>query len=534
MKAGFGTGQAPEPGGPTGARPFAAPTLAQLAPLFPQLEILEFIGQGGMGAVYKARQKELDRVVALKILPLGSAEAPAFAERFVREAKTLAKLSHPNIITLFEFGRANGLFFLLTEFVDGVTLGQLLHAGRLAPREALAIVPQICDALQYAHDQGVVHRDIKPQNILLDRKGRVKVADFGIAKLAHPSATNGSPLPAAEPTQAAAAPTVTEAGQVVGTPKYMAPEQFEHPAEVDHRADIYALGVVFYQMLTGQLPEKHLEAPSRKVHIDVRLDEVVLRALEQKPELRYQQASVLKTDVETIAATPTTAGTPPLIAPATSAVPAPKSRGPVFTALFNPFVRLSGLQALGIGIIAMVLAGWIASFSNTHFDGVLDTHSGAPAPLWFFLAEGIIDWSALGLVLLIFGKSVSPSPVGTVQMMGAQALARWPTIFIALALLPKADQRFFGYLLEQLRRGNLDLNVSDFLVHHTSDFVIAMAEIAVALLFLCWMVYLMYRAYQTATKLSGGRAIGTFIAGLLIAEVISSVILHRLYRCVRL
>ena len=163
--------------------PFTLPHRDALAVLFPQLEILELIGKGGMGAVYKARQKELDRIVALKILPPGIGDDPAFAERFAREAKALAKLNHPGIVTLYEFGQAGRLFYFLMEFVDGVNLRQLLHAGRVSPREALAIVPQICDALQFAHDQGIVHRDIKPENILLDRRGRVKVADFGLAKL---------------------------------------------------------------------------------------------------------------------------------------------------------------------------------------------------------------------------------------------------------------------------------------------------------------------------------------------------------------
>ena len=191
------------------------------------------------------------------------------------------------------------------EFVDGVNLRQLLHAGRISPREALAIVPQICDALQFAHDQGIVHRDIKPENILLDRRGRVKVADFGLAKIVgqtvEPSCRSAA---GARSSRRVACRSLTDAGKVMGTPNYMAPEQMEHPDDVDHRADIYALGVVFYQMLTGELPGKQIEPPSSKVQIDVRLDEVVLRALEKKPELRYQQVSVLKTQVETIAMTP--------------------------------------------------------------------------------------------------------------------------------------------------------------------------------------------------------------------------------------
>jgi serine/threonine protein kinase len=284
---------------------FVPPTIAELAPLFPQLEILELIGKGGMGAVYKARQKQLDRVVALKILPPGIGNDPAFAERFAREAKALAKLNHPGIVTLYEFGVASGyqpstlnsqLFYFLMEFVDGVNLRQLLHAGRISAREALAIVPQICDALQFAHDQGIVHRDIKPENILLDRRGRVKVADFGLAKIIEPGMAD-----VLAKSEIGVAPQHGPSG-VMGTPQYMSPEQIQAPGEVDHRADIYALGVVFYQMLTGELPGKKLEAPSKKVQIDVRLDEIVLRALEKKPELRFQQASVLKTQIETVAA----------------------------------------------------------------------------------------------------------------------------------------------------------------------------------------------------------------------------------------
>ena len=285
-------------GGPEGTRAFNAPSVAELAPAFPQLEILELLGCGGMGAVYRARQRELDRIVALKILPPGAGAGPAFAERFAREAKALARLNHPGIVAIHDFGRADGLYYFLMEFVDGVTLRRLLEGGRVSPREALAIVPQICDALQYAHDQGIVHRDIKPENILLDRGGRVKVADFGLAKLV---GTGSEPV--AKAGSGAASSTLTDAGKIMGTPAYMAPEQAEHPADVDHRADIYALGVVFYQMLTGELPPKPLQPPSRKVQTDVRLDEVVLHALEQEPERRYQQASQVKTAVETIAAT---------------------------------------------------------------------------------------------------------------------------------------------------------------------------------------------------------------------------------------
>ncbi len=293
IQAGLGTGVdvGPETQEHAGRAPFSPPSLEAVARLFPQFEVLCFIGRGGMGAVYKVRQTSLDRYVALKILGIDG--EPAFAERFTREARALAKLNHSGIVTIHDFGRAEGLFYLLMEYVDGVNLRQLLQAGRVSPREALAIVPQICDALQYAHDQGIVHRDIKPENILLDRQGRVKVADFGVAKL----------VGAREHIMASERSRVggfTESGRIVGTPAYMAPEQFERPGDVDHRADIYALGVVFYQMLTGQLPDRPIERPSKRVQIDVRLDEIVLRALEKDPDRRYSQASVLKTQVESL------------------------------------------------------------------------------------------------------------------------------------------------------------------------------------------------------------------------------------------
>jgi len=153
-------------------------------------------------------------------------------------------------------------------------------------------VPQICEALQFAHDEGIVHRDIKPENILLDKRGRLKIADFGLARLLNRG--TGS-LPVGSPHY-----TLTGPWQVMGTPNYMAPEQMDDPLKVDHRADIYSLGVVFYEMLTGELPRGRFAPPSQKVQVDVRLDEVVLRALEQEPERRYQQASEVKTDVDAI------------------------------------------------------------------------------------------------------------------------------------------------------------------------------------------------------------------------------------------
>lgn len=270
-----------------GGKAFQPPSLEEVAGMFPQLEVLQMIGAGGMGAVYKARQPVLDRFVALKILPPGSHEGVNFAERFNREARALARLSHPNIVAVHEFGHTGGLHYFIMEYVDGANLRQLQKAARLSPREAMQIIPQICDALQYAHDEGVVHRDIKPENVLVDRKGRVKIADFGLAKILGIDAGQAR---------------LTVEGQVMGTPHYMAPEQVERPLTVDHRADIYSLGVVFYEMLTGDLPLGKFSPPSRKVSLDVRLDDVVLRALENDPERRYQRAGEVKTELEDISA----------------------------------------------------------------------------------------------------------------------------------------------------------------------------------------------------------------------------------------
>ena len=267
-------------------KPEPPPPLEEIARRFPQLEILKCLGRGGMGVVYKAHQPRLNRFVALKILAREKEQDPRFAERFTREAQALARLNHPNIVTIYDFGEADGLYYLLMEFADGLSLRQLLQTRKLAPEEALVIVPAICEALQYAHQQGIVHRDIKPENILLDKQGRVKIADFGIAKLLGGQGRLES---------------LTGDQQVVGTPHYMAPEQVEKPGIVDHRADIYSLGVVFYEMLTGELPLGKFAPPAHMVKMDVRWDEVVLHALEKEPARRYQQVSQVKTDVETIA-----------------------------------------------------------------------------------------------------------------------------------------------------------------------------------------------------------------------------------------
>jgi serine/threonine protein kinase/tetratricopeptide (TPR) repeat protein len=360
LKAGLAT-QTEGPGGtgPHGTKVvLPLPKPEEIAPLFPQLEILECLGRGGMGVVYKARQPRLNRLVALKILAREREQDAQFAERFTREAQALARLNHPNIVTVYDFGTVGQasslspsnkeqatsetgatpiLHYLLMEFVDGLNLRQLLQAGKMPSAQALTIVPKICEALQYAHEQNIVHRDIKPENILLDKSGRVKIADFGIAKMMGDEAGQQ---------------TLTGAKDAVGTPHYMAPEQIEKPLTVDHRADIYSLGVVFYEMLTGELPLGKFQPPSAKVQIDVRLDEVVLHALEKEPDRRYQQASQVKTAVETIVTTTSRTGGDE--SPQTESE---KKRSQLASAAISPFRR--GVRAGFLGFLLVVAAAVI-------------------------------------------------------------------------------------------------------------------------------------------------------------------------------
>ncbi|MCK6447524.1 MAG: serine/threonine protein kinase [Planctomycetes bacterium] len=314
-------------------RPRRAPDLEAIAPLFPELELVAPIGEGGMGFVYRARQRELGREVALKLLAREHADTPSFAERFRREARTLARLSHPGIVAIFDSGERGGWFYLLMEYVDGANLRDLMKSTPIESKQALSIVSQVCAALQYSHDQGVVHRDVKPENVLVDREGRVKIVDFGLARLL--AGDRG-------------AFALTGSHQVMGTPHYMAPEQWEKPQAVDHRADIYALGVVFYELLTGEMPLGRFDAPSKRVEVDVRLDDVVLKALEKQPERRYQRASEVQVDVDSIAAG---AGTPLVRVPdvATTA-PTPPTFG---TAAWLAF------SALGLVFVCAAIALWL-------------------------------------------------------------------------------------------------------------------------------------------------------------------------------
>lgn len=331
------------------------------------VEILAPLARGGMGVVYKARQSKLNRVVAIKVIDPKLAGVPEFTQRFEREARALAVLNHPNVVQVFDYGHEGGLCYLVMEWIDGTSLREILTAGHLSADDALRYVPQICDALEYAHAQGVVHRDIKPENILIDREGQLKIADFGIARM------RGDDQSGQE--------FVTRAGQRMGTPHYMAPEQQKHTERVDHRADLYSLGVVFYEMLTGELPLGRFPTPSQRVNVDVTLDEVVLKTLEHDPNRRYQRASEIKQALTAPAAAA------PAAVPAN---PAPNANRPRITAFAWWSIAFAVASLL---VLWEMTRAWVASpsdlgpwfpTSNPSLSGVRML-TGGPRP--FFIDE---------------------------------------------------------------------------------------------------------------------------------------------------
>lgn len=268
------------------------PTPEELQELIPQYEVHQLIGRGGMGAVYKGTQISLDRAVAIKLLPPAIEQQDlAFAERFKNEARLMGRMSHPAIVSVYDFGRtADGQLYFVMEYVDGTDVQRMIASeGKLPPEHALAITAHLCDALGYAHKQGIVHRDVKPSNVLIDTEGRVKVADFGLAKLSDKNLRS----------------SLTQTGMAMGTPDYVAPESLMPGADVDGRADLYAVGVMLYQMLTGDIPRGMFRMPSQKfLSIDPRFDAIVRRALEHDREERYQNSQEMRQALDVILTTP--------------------------------------------------------------------------------------------------------------------------------------------------------------------------------------------------------------------------------------
>lgn len=267
------------------------PSIEQLRTSLQAFDIVEVLGHGSMGVVFKARQRSLDRTVAIKLLAAPEHEDISTIERLKCEAKILATLDHPGIISVYESGEVeNGTAYIVMEYFDCVDLeSKILQSGKLSPDETVLIARQICAALDYAHERGVIHRDIKPANILLGKAGQVKIADFGHAKLSSINEFG----------------TLNCTANPVGTPCYASPETLQGELGIDQRTEIYGVGVMLYKMLTGNVPRGRFKMPSQ-MHpdLDARFDEIIRRAMAHDRELRYQTASDIVWNLDRIKAIP--------------------------------------------------------------------------------------------------------------------------------------------------------------------------------------------------------------------------------------
>ena len=271
------------------------PSLEEMQAMLPLYHFEKLLGRGGMGAVYKAVQASLDRPVAIKVLPadlVSDDDEAQFVERFKNEARTMAKMSHPSIVNVFDFGETpNGLLYIVMEFINGTDVHQMIATqGKLPEDYALSITAHVCDALAYAHKNGVIHRDIKPANILINMDGAVKVADFGLAKQSDAGQSG-----------------LTKTNMAMGTPDFVAPEAFIPGVPLDGRADLYAIGVMLYQMLTGEIPRGIWTMPAQKVGSDPRFDAIIAKAMQTDREARYQSAAEIRQALDTILTLPRSA-----------------------------------------------------------------------------------------------------------------------------------------------------------------------------------------------------------------------------------
>lgn len=313
---------------------FVAPDPADLAPLFPAYEIQGLIATGGMGAVYCAVQKSLDRTVALKILPIELSKDAAFCAGFEAEAKAMARLNHPNLIGVFDFGEVNGMLYIVMEFVPGKSIYHSADGIAIDPGEVIRLVTGICHGLAHAHEHGIIHRDIKPSNILLDFNAQPKIGDFGLAR----------PIER----------KIEEGEEIFGTPHYTAPEVVDAPHTVDYRADIFSVGVLLHELLTGKLPANDPRPASVIARCDIRFDAIIKRATQPLPAARYSSANEIANDLQAIAKSiesqPRAAKNPPR--------PAVRKRGQVVVRK-----KSSSLP----GMLMFLLALGIGAYSFNHF-----------------------------------------------------------------------------------------------------------------------------------------------------------------------
>jgi hypothetical protein len=341
-----------------GGNMWTLPPLEELQRDFVQYEIVGELGSGGMGAVYKGWQKSLDRFVAIKILPPDVQDHdPHFAERFKHEAKAMAHLSHPAICPVYDAGETpGGLLYFVMEFIGGGDLGQKIASQRqLPPGETVAITGTLCDALEAAHQNGIVHRDIKPSNILLTPHGEWKVADFGLAKLTGQANED-----------------LTLSDTALGTPGFASPEALTDGATVDHRADIYAVGVILYQMLTGNIPRGAFEMPSQLVPgLDRGFDAIVAKAMQPDRARRYASAGEMRRDLDLVAAR--------VIEPKPSEVTASAATASTVTGEAHP--RSLNWLIAALGLVVVIGGGWLMRPEAGKETAARDTVAETPLPV---------------------------------------------------------------------------------------------------------------------------------------------------------
>lgn len=364
-----------------------------------RFQVLRPLGQGGMAAVYRAYQSGIDREVALKILPRYYADDPAFLARFAQEAHLIARLEHPHIVPVFDFGEADGYTFLAMRLVNGGTLADQMQAGRVAPDRAARIISEVADALDYAHSRGVIHRDVKPSNILLDKADHGLLSDFGLARILAGNAH------------------LTGSGALLGTPAYMSPEQ-ARGEDLDGRSDVYALGVIAFELLTGQPPYtaetpvavllKHLHDPlplPRRVNpnLSEAVEQALLKALAKDRTGRFPTASALAHALRAALGEGLAAPTATLAAQTT------RQR---FMDLITPWLIAAFGWGLGSAVALSVSTWGLGAFSMT---GVIGWAIGGGATWWALqraslpvgpraIAVGALSWAASWA----FGIQIAP------------------------------------------------------------------------------------------------------------------------------
>jgi serine/threonine protein kinase len=333
---------------------FVAPEPEHLAPFFPGYKIEFLIATGGMGAVYRAVQKSLDRHVAIKILPREFGKDENFRIGFEAEAKAMARLNHPNLIGVYDFGEVEDMLYIIMEYVHGQSLHHAAHGIALDPGEVIRLVTGICNGLSHAHENGIIHRDIKPSNILLDLNAQPKIGDFGLARPIEHKIADGE--------------------EIYGTPHYTAPEVLGSPQSVGARADIFSVGVMLHELLTGRLPAKDRKPVSTIVRCDHRFDAIIRKATDPLPANRYGSAAEIAKDLGVIAASsvpkaarPAAAPKAPPKSPPRPVVPPPR------TTPVRKTVRMRKKSSPLPGIIMLVIAIVIAAYGCVRFAGILES-----------------------------------------------------------------------------------------------------------------------------------------------------------------